>query len=68
MVLDFTSIVIEVFPLLVMEFSQYWYWSFTTVGIGVLPRLVLEFTTIGIGRVRMKTPERAQKPPIIFPA
>ena len=68
LVLDFTSIVIGVFPLLVMEFSQYWYWSFTTVGIGVLPRLVLEFTTIGIGRVRMKTPERAQKPPIIFPA
>ena len=26
-----------------------------------------DFTTIEMGRVRIKTPERAQKPPIIFP-
>ena len=24
-------------------------------------------TTIGIGRVKMKTPDKAQNPPIIFP-
>ena len=33
----------------------------------MFPSCFCLFTTMGIGKVRMNTPERAQKPPMIFP-